>query len=203
MKLRLGAVCGLCLLLPAAACSRSSSNSAPSSPPSSASGSASSSSGPAPSVSWPSPSTRHLDTAALPRGLASRYLHVDTSKPDAVAEAFAVLEYSTDSRTDATANDASRRAGRYATLALNRAMNHAPATSGDAAWSALVAHGGYRTATAKRNTDDGAPDTTATVIRSEIVTTVDHPGSAVTTVIYLTLNHQGNRWVVSAFKAAQ
>lgn len=198
MKLRIA--CGVCLLLPLAGCSHSSSNSAPSSSSAPAS---SASSSPGSSVSWPSPAKRHIDASKLPRGLPTRYLHVDTTKPEAVAQAFAVLQYTTDSRTDTSANAAARRASRYATSALAHSMAQAPTTSGDAAWSALVDHGGYRTATAKTNTDDGPPDTTTTAFRSEVVTTVDHPGSTSTVVIYLTLNHQGDRWVVSSFKAAQ
>ncbi len=144
---------------------------------------------PAPSkaFTWPKPSRPAVTPGLAPRGLKVNLATVNRTVAGDVARAFATIAYSSDTRTDTSAADASKRAAPLATPELAKALKAPRLDRAGADWNALVAARGFTVVTTVENTDDGAPAGNATTeYASYVVTITAKPtGPARTVVVYL------------------
>ena len=119
--------------------------------PGSGSGSASVPAGPVPTVAAV-PTGR----AGQPRG-AGAFPAFDPASAESVAATFAAVTFTYDTAIDRSVFDAQARSAAYATRPLAAQLRQPLANTGNAQWTALVAHHGFTTVALKANADDGRP----------------------------------------------
>lgn len=144
--------------------------------------------------------------AARPRG--SKPTHVDTDKAESVAEAYATIVNSYDTKLDKIPFAAEQRARRLLTPERRKQLSTVtpnPQTNGTW-WNRMARHDGYTTVKLIRNLDTGPKDSSDSVARSFLVTRTPHndhgwTGKSDRRVLYLTLVHSNGAWKISNVKA--
>lgn len=154
---------------------------------------------------WVTPAPRKVDSNGKPRGLTIDVNNVDRTSPDMVTQAFSILLFSADTRTDVSPNTAGGRAAQLATNSLARQLTENVPENGDTDWDQLISNDGYSTVVVKKNNDEGAPTNTGTTAFSSYLAEVtNNPGKKEIYVVYveLTKNPSDNRWSVSSYNLA-
>jgi len=161
---------------------------------------------PSRAFTWPKPSRPAVTPGLAPRGLTVNLAAVNRDVAGDVARAFAIIAYSSDTRTDTSPADAGKRAAPLATPELAKALKAPRLDRVGADWSALVAARGFTVVKAIKNTDDGAPPGTATTeYASYVVTITPKPsGAARTVVVYLQITRSTptGPWAVAQLRGA-